>query len=104
MCTYLCHQCYQSIVTNQKIPELSIAAGVDFGFYKRLGLTFPNSFERTILSTVRLYHKIMKVSKNNHIRSDFTHSNILGHCISFGHDVPTIANDLFDKVEISENN
>ena len=40
--------------------------------------------------------------KKNHIRSDFTHSKILGHCIAFGHDAPTIANDLFDKVEISE--
>ena len=44
----------------------------------------------------------MKTSKNTHIRSNFNHSKTLCHCIAFGHDAPTIANDLFDKVDISE--
>ena len=90
------------MVTNHKISELSIATGVDFRFYKRFSLTFPNSLERTILSTVRLYHKIMMISKNNQIRSDFIHSKILGHCTAFRDDALPIANDLFDKAEILE--
>ena len=102
ICVHICHRYYQSIVTDHKIPEISTAPGANFGFYKSLGLTFPNSFERTILSTVRLYHQIMKISKNNHIRNDFTHSKFLSHCIAFGYDDPTIANNLFGKVYISE--
>ena len=101
-CTYLCNECYRKIIENEEIPELSIAAGIDFGHYKRIGLTFPNTFERTILALVRLYHKIMKISQNDHQTSDYTHSRIRGHCISFGHDSPIIANDLLDKKQLSE--
>ena len=78
-CTYLCNECYRQIIENEEIPELSIAAGIDFGHYKRIGLTFPNTFERTILALVRLYHKIMKISQNDHQTSDYTHSRIRGH-------------------------
>ena len=102
----ICVLIYATNAINQqsltKNPKLSIAAGVDFGFYKRFVLIFPNSFEHTISSAVGRYHKIMKIFKNNHIRSDFTYSKIIGHCIAFGHDASTIANDLFDKVKISK--
>ena len=93
--THICPMCYKSIFDKGDIPELSVANGIDFGNFRRIGLTYPNPCERMILAKVCLYHKIFKIMSNNKKRNDFTHSKIRGHCINFGHNAPDLVSDHF---------
>jgi hypothetical protein len=60
----LCPSCHDSIVVLGKIPKLSMAAGVDFGHFDRLGLTHPNLHEQLVLSRTRLHFPMFKISSN----------------------------------------
>ena len=97
--TTLCNPCFKNI--NKKgIPPLSIANGVAFGSYNRINLTKPNVFEKTILSKVRLYYKIIKIQSNSKGRNDYTHSKLRAHFIVFDHDAPFIASQLLNVEKI----
>ena len=76
--TTLCNPCFNNI-EKKLIPSLSIANGVDFGNYNIINLTKPNVFEKTILSKVRLYYKIIKIQSNSNGRNDYTHSKLRSH-------------------------
>eukprot|EP00957_Ditylum_brightwellii_P123188 9392528-Ditylum_brightwellii.AAC.1 len=54
--TCLCDVCNKSISLGD-IPELSIANGIEFGDYHRLGLTPPNEMKKAIISKMRMYYK-----------------------------------------------
>lgn len=60
----MCPTCHESAIVNGKIPPLSIAAGIDFGYYVRLGLTAPNLHEQLMLARTRLYFALLKISSN----------------------------------------
>ena len=47
--TMVCPMCWDSIKKDEK-PKLSIAIGIDFGYYERLGLEAPNLDEQMILA------------------------------------------------------
>ena len=61
--TLLCPLCTSSLQL-AAVPKRSIAAGVDFGFYKRLNLQLPNLQEQHIISRTRLFFATLKVSSN----------------------------------------
>ncbi len=81
--TLLCPICYESIRKEER-PRLSIANGVDFGFYQRLGLTLPNLHEQLMLSRARLFFAAIKVYNNRKRQCNFNIQNQLRcHAILF---------------------
>jgi hypothetical protein len=48
----------------KRVPKFSIAAGIDFGYYERVGLTEPNLHEEVILGRVRAVIASYKVKSN----------------------------------------
>ena len=72
-----------------KTPPLSIAAGVDFGNFRRIpGIIEPNLHEQIILAQMRLFQAIIKVMPNHGYQQNFTRWNIKGNAILFSHDAP----------------
>ena len=61
--TYICDSCETSIFKNDKKPEFSIANGIDFGDYDRIGLTTPSIMESSLISKYRLYINVIKIIK-----------------------------------------
>ena len=101
----LCLDCSNSIFPKEssqtsknipKKPNLSIAAGIDFGDYNRLGLTEPNKFELCILSKVRRFITIVKIQDNMGQRRDYTQQTLKGHAIVFDHDAPVVTSNVID--------
>jgi hypothetical protein len=52
-CTKLCPHCADQAKDNKR-QQLIVAAGVDFGYYKRLGLTIPNLNKQLIIARTML--------------------------------------------------
>ncbi len=67
----ICSNCC-SAIAKDKIPELSIANGVDFGDYNRIGLTKLNEYEMSIIAVVSTYFKIIKITTNDVRRNNFS--------------------------------
>ena len=90
--TYVCSFCQPSVNIFEK-PPLSIAKGIDFGNFERIGLVQPNVLELNILSNFRMYHSIIKFQNNQKsgARSNFTGQKIRSHVILFPHNCPKIA-------------
>jgi hypothetical protein len=59
----VCPYCFDSIV-KKKIPKLSLAAGVDFGSFKRVGLEEPNLHEELVIAKTRLVISSLKIKSN----------------------------------------
>jgi hypothetical protein len=92
----LCPSCHDSIVVLGKIPKLSIAAGVDFGHFNRLGLTHPNLHEQLVLSRTRLYFSMFKISSNAKGQVNMnTQNKVRCHSILFPHDAPGVSSHMF---------
>lgn len=79
----ICPDCAMSTKKGDR-PKSSIAAGLDFGYYKRLGLTLPNLHEQLILSRSRLYFAAMKLASNKSGQTNFNIRNAFRcHAILF---------------------
>ena len=98
--TYFCKTCGNTWEDHQTFNDLSIAAGIDFGDYQRLGLTKPNAFERAIISKIRHYYHIIKIQSNN-IKTDYSRNALKGHSIMFKHDAPQKAASLLEDWDVS---
>ena len=96
--TLVCPICWKDI-SNDKTPELSIAAGLDLGYYKCLGLEPPNLDEQMILSRCRLIFATLKLRSNSFGRVGFHRDKLLCNAILFAHDSPAMASKLlsFEK-------
>ena len=65
-------------------PSRSLAAGVDFGRLDVLGLPEPSAIEQLILSDVRLYALVQKVTMDGkNLSRDWLRETIKGHSIYF---------------------
>ncbi len=85
---YVCGTCNNDLIKNKK-PKFSIANGVDFGNYDRIGLTKPNVHERCILALLRFFSHFVKITPNmGNQQTNYTQCRIQGHCILFPHDAP----------------
>ena len=94
--TTVCPICSDAL-SGGKRPTLSIAAGVDFGHYRRLGLTLPNLLELQILSRTRLFFATMKISSNlTGVVNSSLQSRFKCHAILFPHDAPTVASYMYN--------
>lgn len=106
----LCLNCQYSLFPKEfpqiakndpEVPKLSIASGCDFGDFTRIGLTKPNRFEITILSKVRKFLTVVKITDNLGERRDYTQSVLKGHAVTFDHDAPVVTSNVlqsFDKL------
>ena len=96
--TVLCHNCSKWLNKRNgdratEAPPNSIAAGIDFGNSKRVGLADPTMTEMMVIARIRHFHNVIKV-QHNHTpggRSDFTKSKLRAHSIAFKHDAPIVA-------------
>ena len=96
----ICGVCSESIRA-RKIPERSIANGIDFGDYRRIGLEPLTLRERHIISKVRHYLNIIKIESNTGKLRENTHSALKGCGIMFDHDSPQVVVDLFTPDSIN---
>ena len=96
---YLCRSCYHGIMEESKRPPESIAAGIDFGNYIRLGLEKQNLHEQSIISRFRRYGKVAKVKPNDRGQIKYTMNKIQAHVIMFEHDAPYVASKSFLTAE-----
>lgn len=81
--TLICPHCQDELGKSRR-PELSIASGIDFGCYHRLGLTLPNLHEQLMLARSRLFFAVMKLSSNRKGQVNFNVQNSLKcHAILF---------------------
>jgi hypothetical protein len=93
--------CHKHIIKD-KIPTLSVAAGIDFGVSQRIKeLTKPNFAEESILARMRLFEQVIKIRSNTSGTKNYTHYKIQGHSVIFAHDAAEryfeAATDLITK-------
>ena len=92
----LCGDCNRE---RDSLPPNSIAAGVDFGSFHRLGLVPLNLQEETVLSFVRLFITIFKISSNRTGRVNVNVNYMQKiHAILFGHDCPHMVAERLGEV------
>jgi len=97
----ICGHCSESIDARNKIPERSVANGIDFGDYRRIGLESLTLRERLIISKVRHYLNIIKIESNAGKLRENTHSALKGCGIMFDHDSPQVVADLLTPDSIN---
>ena len=89
--TRVCPTCKKYPTKNEEKPPLSIANGIDFGSYHRIKeMVEPNLHEQLILSQIRLFQTIVRVSPNRGQRN-YSRHNIKANAIMFIHDGPESA-------------
>jgi hypothetical protein len=84
----LCKDC-QSHENKNKIPENSIAAGVDLGHHRRIGLTDLNSQEQSVMAQNGSHLSVCKVASTDGSQMNVNHQAKI-HAVLFGHDAPGI--------------
>lgn len=98
--TVLCWECHKWYLQDKKskqglevVPRNSIAAGIDFGSYKRAGLETPTIAESILLAKFRHFHNVVKIHANHlsNNRSDGTKSQLRGSSLMIKHDGPVVA-------------
>ena len=92
--TTLCDPSFKNI-KEKVVSPLSIANGIDFGNYNKINFTKSNVFEKTILSKVRLYYKIIKIQSNSKGRNNYIHSKLCAYFIVLDHNTPFIVSSWF---------
>jgi hypothetical protein len=81
----VCPRCYDSM-KDRVVPSMSIAGGVDFGYYKRLGLELPNLHEEVIIAKTRLIVSSLKIKSNMCGRVSLDRDVLQCNAILFVHD------------------
>jgi hypothetical protein len=79
--TLLCHECLSDL-NAKKIPENSIAAGIDFGNPDRLNLPALTLVELYLISPIRIYGSVIKLKA---FQKDEDVRVLNGHLIAFQH-------------------
>ncbi|CAB9509761.1 unknown protein [Seminavis robusta] len=94
----LCPLCHTSVITDEAVPNLSIANDVDFGYFKRIGLTMPNLHEQLMLSRTRMYFAMLKASSNTVGQVNMNDKNRSKcHAIIFPHNSCEVASYIFES-------
>ena len=100
--TSLCDSCYSSIKKG-KISDMSLAKGVQFEDFNRIGLETPTLFERIAIARVRLYMCVVKMKYESYDVSskkcnDSRATRVLkGHAVAFDHDAPEVVSNIFSE-------
>ena len=82
---------------------MSLAKGVQFGDFNRIGLETPTLFERIAIARVRLYMCVVKMKYDpNDVSSkkynDSCATRVLkGHAVAFDHDAPEVVSNIFSE-------
>ena len=98
----ICSHCVKSI-NNGKCPWRSLAAGVDFGDPRRIGLEPLTKRERQIISKIRHYLMVIKIESNidDQRTRERGQSALKGCGIFFDDDSPQVVTDLLSKESIN---
>ena len=83
-------------------PHLSLKSGVDYGSPERVGLEPLSLMERHIISPVRHFSQVVKISSNTGRQKEHTQSAIKGHSICFEHDSPKVCSNLLSPDTLKE--
>ena len=82
---------------------MSLAKGVQFGDFNRIGLETLTLFERIAIARVRLYMCVvkMKYDSNDVSLKKYNESRatrvLKGHAVSFDHDAPEVVSNIFSE-------
>ena len=88
----VCAKCAK-LLGEDKVPHLSVKAGVDFGNYRRVGLEEPNLHEQLVISLYRIYFASVKLSSNTTGKVNFdVRSTFQGNAIMFMHNTKECMN------------
>ena len=112
LCTTLCPICVGNLKKEEPTrPPLSIAAGVDFGYYGRLdGVQLPSLLEQMILARCRLFFATLKITSNTYgVVNSSCKNKLKCHAIIYPHNAPEVASymynsDVFGKDGILDRN
>lgn len=87
----ICPLCVKDMKSHE-LPVMSVAAGVDFGDYRRIDLVLPNMLELMIISRMRMFHSIVKIQPNSgrNTRRNYTGYKLRTHVTLFRHDTPSV--------------
>ena len=101
---HLCPTCDADMYQSNVRPRYSIAKGIDFGCYHRLGLETPNIHDIAIIARIRRYGKIVKIRPSSSGQRNYTRDQLTTHMTMFEHDAPYIAAKLFycDRAELRQ--
>jgi hypothetical protein len=97
--TLVCPSCWKAI-NSKTLPELSIAAGYDLGYHKRLGLEPPNLDEQMILARCRVIIATLKIKSNCLGKVGFHRDKLLCNAILFAHNAPNKAASMLNAKEM----
>jgi hypothetical protein len=104
--TCLCSLCDGEIITNRKVPEHLLAAGVDFGSYIWISLTLPNLSEQLILAHIRRYETQIKFQRqslheDHELKCDKLNNRerLQGHVILFEHNAHSVAKGILVSLQ-----
>ena len=84
------------------MPHFSLKSGVDYGSPERVGLEPLSLMERHIISPVRHFSQVIKISSNTGRQKEHTQSAIKGHSICFDHDSPKVCGNLLSPNTIKK--
>ena len=96
----MCPSCWKALQDKKRSP-LSIAGGMDFGYYKRIPeLVELNLDEQMILARCRLMLVTLKVKSNSTGHVSRVRDKLLCNAILFQHDAPTAVTGLLSSEEM----
>ena len=99
---YLCQSCCKATNADQGLPKNSIAAGVDFGYFARVGLEYPNLHEMAIISKMRNYVGYAKLKENSGPNANFTLNRLSAHTVLFADDSTGVVARCWDEGHMEE--
>jgi hypothetical protein len=87
------------------VPPLSVANGIDFGYYRRIhGLVPPTLHEQMILARSRLFFATVMISSNvTGVVNSNCNNRIKSHGIVFPHDAPDAAAYMYNSDIFGDN-
>jgi len=94
--TMICGSCMHFIIDEEVVPPNSIANGVDFGDFERIGLSPLTPFERLLVARRRLYNRILKVTRS-YGKESWDRQTLKGHHILFDHNAPDVVRRLISE-------
>ena len=91
----ICPTCHRKLTKEKEVPRFSLK-NVQFGSLSAVGLEDLTNIERTMVSTMRGFHTIVKIQSNKLALSDRTTNELKGHWIVFNSDiVEVLTEELF---------
>ena len=93
--------CCRKFLQKKEKPKLSVANGVDFGSYHRIGLTTPNIHETLIITKYRMYTASLKIRKTASKTMGLdVRTSMKGHVVFYLQDIESWVNGFLSDAAL----